>query len=104
MEKNPYLPFILFTGTVTDFRVPGDSTPITEIFISPLHTGSERTGYVPTPPWRSLSKSAALAAAASDAFVIGMLDRARCQGTYTMNAVRCAICAWIFLFGPYRLR
>lgn len=77
VERNPYLPLMLFTGTVTDFRVPGDPTPITEIFISPLHTGSERTGYVPTPPWRSLSKSAALAAAASDAFIIGMLDRAR---------------------------
>jgi len=77
VERNPYLPLMLFTGTVTDFRLPGDSTPITEIFIGPLHTGSERTGYVPTPPWRSLSKSAALAAAASDAFIIGMLDRAR---------------------------
>eukprot|EP00435_Cladocopium_sp_Y103_P015051 s2778_g3.t1 len=84
VERNPYLPLMLFTGTVTDFRIPGDPTPmlafrdvtidhprITEIFISPLHTGSERTGYVPTPPWRSLSKSAALAAAASDAFIIG---------------------------------
>lgn len=37
----------------------------------PGFRGSERTGYVPTPPWRSLSKSAALAAAASDAFIIG---------------------------------
>ncbi|CAJ1367655.1 unnamed protein product [Effrenium voratum] len=77
VRDNPYLPFLLFTGTVTDFRRPEDVIPITEIFMSPLHTGSDKTGYVYTPGWRSLSKSAALAAAASDAFIIGMLDRAR---------------------------
>ena len=28
VERNPYLPLMLFTGTVTDFRVPGDPTPM----------------------------------------------------------------------------
>ena len=28
VERNPYLPLMLFTGTVTDFRLPGDSTPM----------------------------------------------------------------------------
>eukprot|EP00931_Biecheleriopsis_adriatica_P003985 TRINITY_DN105724_c0_g1_i1.p1 TRINITY_DN105724_c0_g1~~TRINITY_DN105724_c0_g1_i1.p1 ORF type:complete len:1073 (+),score=121.40 TRINITY_DN105724_c0_g1_i1:187-3219(+) len=77
VRNNPYCPFVLFTGTVMDFRRPGEHCPISEISMSPLHTGSDRVGYVHTPAWRSLSKSAALAAAASDAFIIGMLDRAR---------------------------
>lgn len=77
VKNNDYCPLFLFTGTVTDFRQPGDEMAITEISMSPLHTGSDKTGFVDTPPWRSLAKSAALAAAATDAFIIGMLDRAR---------------------------
>ncbi|CAE7551176.1 unnamed protein product [Symbiodinium natans] len=77
VKDNDYCPLFLFTGTVTDFRQPGDEIAITEISMSPLHTGSDKTGFVDTPSWRSLAKSAALAAAATDAFIIGMLDRAR---------------------------
>lgn len=77
IRRNPYIPFMLLTGTVTDWKRPGDKEKISEISISCLHTGSGKTGYVATPPWRSVGKCMALAAAATDAFILGMFDRLR---------------------------
>jgi len=77
LRRHPHCPFIVLTGTVTDWKRPGEEEAMTEISISCLHTGSEKTSFVATPPWRSVAKCMALAAAAIDVFFIGMLDRVR---------------------------
>uniref|UniRef100_A0A7S1LR21 Uncharacterized protein n=1 Tax=Alexandrium catenella TaxID=2925 RepID=A0A7S1LR21_ALECA len=61
--KNPYCPFILLTGTSSDFQPPGDEDTISELSFTALHAGSEETGYVPQPTWRTLGKCTALTGA-----------------------------------------
>lgn len=77
LRQHEFAPFMLLTGTVTDWKRPGDTEGISEISISCLHTGSSKTGFVYTPPWRSVAKCMALAAAAIDVFILGMMDHLR---------------------------
>lgn len=72
--RNPFCPFLVFTGTINDYRRPGEDNSIHEISLSSLHTGSETTGYVKSPASQSLAKCTALTSAATDAFILGMLD------------------------------
>eukprot|EP00929_Paragymnodinium_shiwhaense_P089057 TRINITY_DN49316_c0_g1_i2.p1 TRINITY_DN49316_c0_g1~~TRINITY_DN49316_c0_g1_i2.p1 ORF type:complete len:1033 (-),score=132.46 TRINITY_DN49316_c0_g1_i2:74-3172(-) len=75
LGENLFCPFLLLTGTVNDYVQPGLSQSIHEISFSHLHTGSETTSFIPTEPHMSLSKATALAGAATDAFILGMLER-----------------------------
>lgn len=72
--ESPYCPFLLLTGTVNDYIGPESGARSTcEISFSSLHTGSTTTGYVRTPPGRSLSKCTALAGAGClDAIALSM--------------------------------
>lgn len=62
-SQHPYCPFVLLTGTSSDFQPPGDTDTISELSFSALHTGSEETGYVQMPIWRTLAKCTALTGA-----------------------------------------
>jgi len=75
MAKMPYCPFILLTGTSSDFQPPGDTDTISELSFSSLHCGSEETGYVPQPEYRSLAKCTAITGAGClDAISLTMND------------------------------
>lgn len=76
--KCAYLPFLMFTGTVNDFKRPGVEETITEITFSPLHTGSEVTGYLRTPRYRTLAKCTALTSAGClDAITLSLHNHLR---------------------------
>lgn len=65
-QENKMYPFYLVTGTVNDYKWPGEphkSSAHTELSFSPLHTGSDLTGYVRTPRYRTLAKCTALTGA-----------------------------------------
>eukprot|EP00927_Polykrikos_kofoidii_P071449 TRINITY_DN67710_c0_g1_i1.p1 TRINITY_DN67710_c0_g1~~TRINITY_DN67710_c0_g1_i1.p1 ORF type:complete len:976 (+),score=101.91 TRINITY_DN67710_c0_g1_i1:204-3131(+) len=71
----PLLPFMLLTGTCSDYQTPGHSNTISELSFSALHTGSVETGYMTTPACRSLAKCTALSAAGClDAVSLSMTD------------------------------
>lgn len=73
LAKHPYCPLVLYTGTVSDYIRPGSEESICEITFSPLHTGSDSTGYVRTPEYRTLAKCTALTAAGClDAVALGL--------------------------------
>jgi len=77
LESNLFCPFLMFTGTLNDYKRPEDAIGIHEISMSCLHTGSESTGFVPAVRHQSLAKYAALTGAATDAFFLSMMDRVR---------------------------
>jgi len=73
LAKHPYCPLLIFTGTVSDYIRPGTEESICEISFSPLHTGSDTTGYIRTPEYRTLAKCTALTAAGClDAVALGL--------------------------------
>lgn len=75
---SPFCPLLLFTGTVNDFKRPGDDNSLSEISFSPLHTGSVKCGYVPTPHYRSLAQTTALTGAGClDAISLSMDNHLR---------------------------
>jgi hypothetical protein len=63
--KCDYCPLLIMTGTSSDYRSPivGDEDTISELSFSPLHCGSEETGYISQPHYRTLGKCTALTAA-----------------------------------------
>eukprot|EP00419_Tripos_fusus_P002159 CAMPEP_0172682810 /NCGR_PEP_ID=MMETSP1074-20121228/18417_1 /TAXON_ID=2916 /ORGANISM="Ceratium fusus, Strain PA161109" /LENGTH=912 /DNA_ID=CAMNT_0013501551 /DNA_START=26 /DNA_END=2764 /DNA_ORIENTATION=+ len=65
MEKCPYCPFIVVTGTSSDYKPPigEDDDEISELSFSKLHCGSNETGYVRMPNDRTIGKCTALTAA-----------------------------------------
>jgi hypothetical protein len=63
LKKSDYCPFVILTGTSSDFQPPGDTDFISELSFSPLHCGSEETGYLKMPQYRSLAKCTALTGA-----------------------------------------
>lgn len=75
VQSNVYAPFLLLTGTASDYVTTADNRSLHEISFSCLHTGSHMLGYVR--PWspQSLAKCSALSGAITDAFVLGMKDR-----------------------------
>eukprot|EP00928_Gymnodinium_smaydae_P011266 TRINITY_DN14181_c0_g1_i2.p1 TRINITY_DN14181_c0_g1~~TRINITY_DN14181_c0_g1_i2.p1 ORF type:complete len:995 (+),score=233.60 TRINITY_DN14181_c0_g1_i2:123-2987(+) len=78
MKHNAFCPFMIFTGTVSDFKRPEDEHTISEVSFSPLFTGSDKCGYEPTPHYRSLSKGTALTGAGClDAISLSMNDHLR---------------------------
>jgi len=75
LAGNPYCPYVIMTGTSSDFKPPGDKDTISEVSFSALHCGSEETGYVPMPEYRSLSKCTAITGAGClDAISLSMND------------------------------
>jgi len=75
VAKSPYCPFILLTGTSSDFQPPGDVDTISELSFTGLHTGSEETGYVQMPKFRTLAKCTALTGAGClDAISLSMSE------------------------------
>lgn len=75
LKENAYCPFIMVTGTSSDFQPPGDHDTISELSFSSMHTGSEETGYVPTRSFVSLGKCTALTGAGClDAISLSMND------------------------------
>eukprot|EP00928_Gymnodinium_smaydae_P027933 TRINITY_DN21443_c0_g1_i1.p1 TRINITY_DN21443_c0_g1~~TRINITY_DN21443_c0_g1_i1.p1 ORF type:complete len:1054 (-),score=118.77 TRINITY_DN21443_c0_g1_i1:114-3134(-) len=81
IQSNPWCPFFLLTGTVNDYKPftePRDSVAISEIQFTALHTGSDRTGYIETSPYRTLSRCTALTGAGClDAISLSMSDKGR---------------------------
>jgi len=78
LSECPQCPLLLLTGTVSDYKPLGATSSISEISFSALHTGSEKTGYVRTPQYRSLAKCAALTAAGClDAISLSMTHHLR---------------------------
>jgi len=74
-RRGMYCPFLLLTATCSDFQPPGDTDTISELSMSPLHVGSEETGYVPQPDCIGIAKSAAISGAALlDAITLTMND------------------------------
>jgi hypothetical protein len=74
----PTCPLLVLTGTVNDFVPPGNTSPIHEVFFSPLHTGGKATGYLNTPRYRTLAKCTALTGAGClDAISLGMSAQLR---------------------------
>jgi len=63
LAKSPYCPFIILTGTSSDFQPPNDVDNISELSFSALHCGSLETGYVNMQPYFSLAKCTALTGA-----------------------------------------
>jgi len=77
VKANMLCPMLILTGTVNDYvRVDGERA-IHEISLSPLHVGSQDLGYIRMRQPQSLAKSTALAGAATDAFILGLLSRIR---------------------------
>lgn len=78
LKRSLLVPFLLFTGTVNDYIRPGDSGQhhsTTEISLSPLHVGSETTGYIKMPHYQTLSKCTALTGAGGvDAISLSLND------------------------------
>jgi len=75
LKENKYCPFVILTGTSSDYMPPGDMDTISELSFSPLHCGGEETGYVRMPPYRQLSKITALTGAGClDAISLSMND------------------------------
>mmetsp|Transcript_10515 Transcript_10515/g.19044 ORF Transcript_10515/g.19044 Transcript_10515/m.19044 type:complete len:989 (+) Transcript_10515:131-3097(+) len=74
---NPYCPFLLLTGTANDYRRTESGVEQTsEISFSALHTGGLETGYVETPPYRTLSTCTALSGGGSaDCLALSMADK-----------------------------
>jgi len=71
----PYCPFVILTGTSSDFQPPGDTDTISELSFSPMHFGGEETGYTKTPAYRSLAKCTAITGAGClDAITLSMSD------------------------------
>mmetsp|Transcript_1271 Transcript_1271/g.1714 ORF Transcript_1271/g.1714 Transcript_1271/m.1714 type:complete len:983 (+) Transcript_1271:43-2991(+) len=79
IEASAYAPFFLFMGTASDFCREGDTSvnaSTSEISFSPLHIGSEKTGYISTPEFLLLSKTTALSGAGGmDAIGLGLNDQ-----------------------------
>jgi len=65
MDNCPYCPFIVVTGTSSDYKPPigEDDDVISELSFSKLHCGSIETGYVRMPNDRTIGKCTALTAA-----------------------------------------
>lgn len=65
MRDCPLCPFIVVTGTSSDYEAPigEDNDAISELSFSTLHVGSEETGYVKSPEDRTVGKCTALTAA-----------------------------------------
>jgi len=75
IAEHPACPFVILTGTSSDFQPPGDHDVISELSFSALHTGSEETGYIKTPDYRSLAKCTALTGAGClDAISLSMSE------------------------------
>lgn len=75
LKENAYCPFVIVTGTSSDFQPPGDHDTISELSFSSMHTGSEETGYVPTRNYVGLGKCTALTGAGClDAISLSMND------------------------------
>lgn len=78
LKLDPWCPFVLVTGTVNDYARPHEEHSISEIAFTPLHIGSSKIGYVPTPPNRSLAQCTALTGAGClDAVSLSMQDHVR---------------------------
>eukprot|EP00930_Biecheleria_cincta_P046200 TRINITY_DN31870_c0_g1_i1.p1 TRINITY_DN31870_c0_g1~~TRINITY_DN31870_c0_g1_i1.p1 ORF type:complete len:985 (-),score=107.33 TRINITY_DN31870_c0_g1_i1:54-3008(-) len=78
LKSDPWCPFLIMTGTVNDYMRPSDTHSISEVSFSALHTGSNKCGYVRTPPSRSLAQSTALTGAGClDAISLSMQDHVR---------------------------
>jgi len=76
LAKSPYCPFLILTGTCSDFQPPGSRSTISEISFSPLHCGGEETGYISMPFHRGLGTCTALTGAGClDAISLTMSDR-----------------------------
>jgi len=75
LVTQPYCPFVLMTGTVCDFKPPGETDSISEISFSALHTGGLETGYVHQDPFLNLGTCTALTGAGClDAISLTMSD------------------------------
>jgi len=59
----PWAPFIIFTGTCSDYQAAGDTDSIAEISFSPLHIGSEETDFIKTQHWFRMATGTALSGA-----------------------------------------
>jgi len=78
LKLDPWCPFVLVTGTVNDYAPPHTDHSISEIAFTPLHVGSSKIGYVPSPPNRSLAQITALTGAGClDAISLSMQDHVR---------------------------
>mmetsp|Transcript_93528 Transcript_93528/g.273875 ORF Transcript_93528/g.273875 Transcript_93528/m.273875 type:complete len:935 (+) Transcript_93528:84-2888(+) len=106
---DPRCPLLLYTGTVSDYKRPGSDSSISEISFTPLHTGSEATRYVRTPPYRSLAKCTALTAAGClDAISLSMTNHVRFRfwlellnlswGDFVLFKRRHKFAAWVSAF------
>jgi len=75
VKNHAYCPFVVYTGTVSDYKRPGDDTGINEISFSGLHTGGPATGYVRTPNYQTLATCTALSGAGClDAISLSMVN------------------------------
>eukprot|EP00928_Gymnodinium_smaydae_P072701 TRINITY_DN56002_c0_g1_i1.p1 TRINITY_DN56002_c0_g1~~TRINITY_DN56002_c0_g1_i1.p1 ORF type:complete len:932 (+),score=205.96 TRINITY_DN56002_c0_g1_i1:135-2930(+) len=65
LKECDYCPLLLVTGTSSDYKSPicGDNDAISELSFTPLHCGSNETGYVKQPEYRTMGKCTALTAA-----------------------------------------
>lgn len=78
LKSDPWCPFLIMTGTVNDYMRPSDHHSISEVSFSSLHTGSNKCGYVRTPPSRNLAQTTALTGAGClDAISLSMQDHVR---------------------------
>ncbi|CAL1160885.1 unnamed protein product [Cladocopium goreaui] len=78
LKLDPWCPFVLVTGTVNDYARPNEDNSISEIAFTPLHVGSSKVGYVPSPPSRSLAQITALTGAGClDAISLSMQEHVR---------------------------
>jgi hypothetical protein len=73
IRERPYCPFVILTGTSSDYQPPGDDDTISELSFTATHVGSTETGYVADQENRQLGVCAALSGAGCmDAMALSM--------------------------------
>ncbi|CAE8688091.1 unnamed protein product [Polarella glacialis] len=75
VDRCPWVPFLLFGVTLNEFQRPSDEEPFSAFVLTQKAMGCERTKFLRTPRWLTLSKCMALSCAAIDGLVLTQLNR-----------------------------
>ncbi|CAE7456032.1 Bco2, partial [Symbiodinium sp. CCMP2456] len=75
VAKCPWSPILLFGATLNEYQRPQDEEPHCLFSLSQHAMGCERTKYLRSPQWMTLSKCMTLSCAAIDGFVLTQINK-----------------------------
>jgi len=75
VAKCPWSPILLFGATLNEYQRPQDDEPHCLFSLSQHAMGCERTKYLRSPQWMTLSKCMTLSCAAIDGFVLTQINK-----------------------------